>query len=1113
MRKLLTCLFLLLSVLSYSQCFECKKNIGGWNGDGAAAIEKTVDGIVFLVNQGDFVAARIMKYDFNCNLIWSKSFGFYEISLRSVTSDEFGNIYLLIHNTSSTNGGLGPWNIDGFSMSPGLNFYKLSPSGTILWSRYIGPRIGYNMQNIVYHQNQLYVTGTFYDNLSFVNGPAFNFPYTDSPYAFIAKYDINGNLINAVSHGTGTEMFKFSEIDNLGNVYLAASTFNSQSCSLDKLDSSLQLSWSRIISSAPDTNAMGVYSPTGMHYNKENDKIYLWGRMNQSTTIMGHTFFISNMNGIFQSALTEFNTATGDLENIKRFDNNAYSSRDSMILYSDVTLAYMAERNGYLYVLTSFSDSMVFPNGTITSTPYHYGEYFSEELVLFKVKLSDFSSELILKSTGVPNLIQQVADLAGPIVFENDNLYLTASFESKPMTINGATINNNSGNSNSDAMLYKFNINATTNNGDITVQNSCATEVAQFGLSGNYDSVSWDFGDPASANNSASIPNPQHSFSSSGNFHITATVTCSGNTQTVTKDITISTRATINPVSPIQQCETISGSGISATFDTSNLEAALIGSQANVQVKYRDANGSLLPSPLPNPYTNTNRGGDTITARAYVTGNPDCYSETTIQFIALPRPSIPILTDPQTFCIQQNAVLSDIATGSTGIKWYDSQINGNLLLHSNPIADGTTYYAATSNANCESLRAPVTINIQNTAAPTGSGNQTFCSTQNATLTDITATRNSVIWYGSVSGSTPLANTTILTDGTTYYATQTINNCESTNRLAVTISLINTLNATDYSEIICDNSNDGSENINLPDYNAHLISNSANYTFAYYTSLSGATNQNSLELVASMANYPLTTGLHTFYIRIASANTCFQIVRLDLTLVNKPHPNIPDSLPLCEKNSITVDAGPGYTRYNWSTGSVAHSTSVTQAGNYSVVVTQNHGSTICSTTKNFNVVLSNTATITTIEAQDWTDYNNTIVVTATGLGDYEYSIDGLNYQNSNIFTGLNSGSYTVYVRDKNGCGITKEQVFLLIYPKFFTPNGDGHNDYWSVKFSQFEKGLTIAVYDRYGKILSSMNNLTPWDGTYNGKALPSDDYWFVVTRSNGKEYKGHFTLKR
>jgi gliding motility-associated-like protein len=84
----------------------------------------------------------------------------------------------------------------------------------------------------------------------------------------------------------------------------------------------------------------------------------------------------------------------------------------------------------------------------------------------------------------------------------------------------------------------------------------------------------------------------------------------------------------------------------------------------------------------------------------------------------------------------------------------------------------------------------------------------------------------------------------------------------------------------------------------------------------------------------------------------------------------------------------------------------------------------------------------------------------------------------------------------------------------MYPKFFTPNGDGTNDTWHIKYSDNEPQMKLIIYDRYGKMITSYNGLkVGWDGKYNGQLLPSDDYWFVVQRENGKEYKGHFALKR
>jgi gliding motility-associated-like protein len=157
-----------------------------------------------------------------------------------------------------------------------------------------------------------------------------------------------------------------------------------------------------------------------------------------------------------------------------------------------------------------------------------------------------------------------------------------------------------------------------------------------------------------------------------------------------------------------------------------------------------------------------------------------------------------------------------------------------------------------------------------------------------------------------------------------------------------------------------------------------------------------------------------------------------------------------------------------------------------------------------------------ATVSEIVTSDWTENQNTITVLLTGssVGDYVYSLDGTHYQTSNTFTGLQNGEYIVYVKDKNGCGIQPEDFYLLMYPKFFTPNGDGYNDYWRIKFSENESALTVHLFDKYGKLIKQLgSNSEGWNGTYNGQLLPATDYWFVVIRQNGKEYRGHFTLKR
>ncbi|OOG77598.1 T9SS type B sorting domain-containing protein [Flavobacterium sp. A45] len=484
------------------------------------------------------------------------------------------------------------------------------------------------------------------------------------------------------------------------------------------------------------------------------------------------------------------------------------------------------------------------------------------------------------------------------------------------------------------------------------------------------------------------------------------------------------------------------------------------------------------------------------------------------QTVTITNQPLPTATSPQTFCIQQNATIDDIAITGQNIKWYNQLTTGNLLLNTVPLQNGTIYYASQTINGCESERIPVTVTIQNTLAPTGDTSQSFCASQNPSLSNLIVVGTTIKWYDSATLGNLLTDNTPLVDGKTYFVTQTENNCESSNRMAVTASLINSLPANDYDFSICDDLNDGAEYVKLEDFNSYLISNTANYNFGYYPSLSDAENEVTSNKITTAFNYKLALGENRIYIRINSNTPCYAIAVLRISLFPKPIIPIEDIVPICENKSILIDAGSGADSYLWSNGKNTQTINIDNHGDLSVTVTKTYGTLSCFSDKTFTVKTSNIAKITSIETKDWTDNDNSITVFVTGAGDFEYSIDGTNYQNSNQFSGINSGDYTVHVRDKNGCGTATEEVYLLMYPKFFTPNGDGFNDTWKIKSSETEKDLTLKIFDRFGKLLKELNsNSNGWDGTYIGQTLPATDYWFVATRKNGKEYKGHFSLKR
>lgn len=152
---------------------------------------------------------------------------------------------------------------------------------------------------------------------------------------------------------------------------------------------------------------------------------------------------------------------------------------------------------------------------------------------------------------------------------------------------------------------------------------------------------------------------------------------------------------------------------------------------------------------------------------------------------------------------------------------------------------------------------------------------------------------------------------------------------------------------------------------------------------------------------------------------------------------------------------------------------------------------------------------------TISTHDLTQNNNSITVTVYNNAElFEYSLNGTDYQAEPVFTNLEAGIYTVFIRALSGCRLVTEEVVLLNYPRFFTPNGDGTNDYWNVDFLSFYPDAHVFIFDRFGKLVNShWGKDTGWDGTNNGYNLFATDYWFLVELQTGRHFKGHFSLVR
>ena len=210
--------------------------------------------------------------------------------------------------------------------------------------------------------------------------------------------------------------------------------------------------------------------------------------------------------------------------------------------------------------------------------------------------------------------------------------------------------------------------------------------------------------------------------------------------------------------------------------------------------------------------------------------------------------------------------------------------------------------------------------------------------------------------------------------------------------------------------------------------------------------------------------------------------------------------------LCENEVLTLNANttlPNST-FLWSDGEQTPSIEVDLPGVYTAEITDGCLVEIVI----FNISLEERPVISSVVSD-----HSSIIITMSSLGSYEYSLDGIIYQTSPVFRNQLTGLYTIYVRTLL-CEYELVQAYLHFYiPRFFTPNEDGFNDYFTIDGLELFNTTNISIFDRYGKLLFSAKNTSiNWDGTYIGAPLPSSDYWYVLTL-DGKEYTGHFTLKR
>lgn len=252
---------------------------------------------------------------------------------------------------------------------------------------------------------------------------------------------------------------------------------------------------------------------------------------------------------------------------------------------------------------------------------------------------------------------------------------------------------------------------------------------------------------------------------------------------------------------------------------------------------------------------------------------------------------------------------------------------------------------------------------------------------------------------------------------------------------------------------------------------------------YYPSLQNAKSETN-----EISNPVLINSADVYYLRFSKNKFCPVIGVLTLNLP-KASQTLKDKA-ICTQSTTVLDAGIGFQDYLWSTGESTSSIEV-GVGEYFVDLTSTNG---CIYRQKVKVTLAELTSVTAVNIT-----GDTVEIFAEGgRKPYQYSIDGINYQASNIFSNVPKGPHTAYVRSSDNCGIAQKDFMILAFNNVFTPNDDGVNDVFDFSILQNKKEVSVEIYNRSGSLVfKNSSGIYLWSGKENGRKLPSETYWYVI----------------
>jgi gliding motility-associated-like protein len=1112
--------------------------------------------------------AYISKFDSNGNFLWVKTFGGLTIGwdeIFAITTDAAGNVYVtgFFKNTVDFDPGAAVFNMTEMGYGSGDMFIsKFDTNGNFIFAKQIGgngseiPR-GIALDN----SGNIYTTGEI-NSAKLSNGTILTtdfdpgigvFPLSSTTAldgdVFISKLDSAGNFVWAKNMGGDYyDNSKAIDIDALGNIYITGTFRNvadfDPSTSVANLTAA-GTNYDDIFVAKYDTNANYLWAKSFGSTNKDDSgygiKVDVFGNVYttgifQNTVDFDPNLGVANLNGGFNSLY------------ISKLDTNGnYVWAKTFVGSGSAGKAIDLDALGNVYTTGYFSGTCDFdPNAGVVNLSAVGGAAYH-----FVSKLDTNGNYIWAKSFG--NTLNNNNNTFGSAIVVDNllNVHTSGTFNSVvdfdpcPTEVNVSNVGLY------DVFVQK--LSQTIINGPTfsTIPSICSGSIVPVLPTTSTNGVTGTWS-PSVVSNTTSgtytfTPNPGQCVT----LTTTATITVNPIVNSTFTPIVDFCSGSVAPILP-----TTSNNGIVGTWNPTVVSNSASGTyiftpnsgQCGTSVVM---NINVIPTLTP-IFTQVASicAGQTLSALPTLSNNgisgswsPAINNFATTLYTFTPTSGICATTQTMTITVNSSIpTFTQVAPICSGAFMPPLPIvsNNGILGSWSPTLNNlatTTYMFTPTLGQCAALQT-MTIVVNNPVTPIFTQIAPICS--GSTLSSLPT-----ISTNGITGSwTPALNNLATT---TYTFTPTLGQCATLQTMTIVVNTPITPVFTQISPICS-----GTTLANLPTTSNNgiignwspTINNTATTTYTFIPSVGQCATIQTLTIIVnqpvvpvfsqvspiclgnSLATLPTTSnnGINgswspainnlatTTYTFTPTSGLCATTQTMTIQ-VNSVTPIFVQPEPICIGE--TISALP-ITSSNGIVGS--WSPIINNLATTTYFFTPNAGQCATSQTLTIEVKPFIQLTVSINQLEYFNSDNQSIEVTVSPQGNYLFTLDDEISQFSNVFENISSCDHKIKVQDVTGCGKSDVEIdfFIWDYPKFFTPNGDGINDYWNIYCNDFQEA-TITIYDRYGKLIKQFSSKTiGWDGKCNGVDLFSTDYWFTVEyKQNGinKIFKSHFAMKR